>query len=297
MIQYFVALLGESQGPYTIEDLKHQNITQDTLIWYEGLSDWKRAEDIEEIRTALFTPISVPQNPPAKKPSFNYGLLILVLVLIICGSYILIVIYHSLSAAGDTSDLQQQENAEIQQIKDRTLYWNQCLVNKNYAELQKLYAQEVKYYLRTVPKLEVIQNKKYILDKSPNFNQSITGEILVTRMGNNTIRVQFSKRTTLKSKMLDIEAELIFIDEAGEWKIASEQDASTADLSDAHMLDLPGGARAVGAAVGDNQIAYLIPCHRVIHTDGKTGKYRWGNQRKTDILKWEGALNQEITLF
>jgi hypothetical protein len=235
MIQYFVARLGESQGPYTIEDLKDHNINQDTPIWYEGLSDWKRAEDIEEIRMALFTPVSVPETPPFKKPSFNYGLLILGLLLLICGSVFLIMKYHSLSLAVDTIDLQQKENTEIQQIKDRTLYWNQCLVNKNYAELQKLYAQEVKYYLRTVPNLEVIQNKKYYLDKTPNFNQSITGEILVTRMGNNTFRVQFSKRTTLKSKMVDLEAELIFIDEAGEWKIASEQDASTADLSDAHM--------------------------------------------------------------
>jgi len=69
MIQYFVARLGESHGPYTIEALKDQNITQDTLIWYEGLIDWKRAEDIEEIRMTLFTPISVPENPPAEKPS------------------------------------------------------------------------------------------------------------------------------------------------------------------------------------------------------------------------------------
>lgn len=237
MIQYFIARLGESHGPYTIEVLKDQNITQDTLIWYEGLGDWKRADDIEEIRMALFTPISVPENPPAKKPSFKYGLLILGLVLLFCGSLFLIVKYHSRSAAGGTNDLQQKENIEIQQIKDRTLYWNQCLVTKNYAELQKLYAQEVKYYLRTVPNLEVIQNKKYHLDKSPNFNQSITGEILVTRMGNNTIRVRFSKRTTLKSKMVELEAELIFIDEAGEWKIASEQDASTADLSDAPISD------------------------------------------------------------
>jgi len=78
-------------------------------------------------------------------------------------------------------------------------------------------------------------------------------------------------------------------------KIPSGKTSTYGEL--ANLLNISGGARAVGAAVGDNQIAYLIPCHRVIHTDGKTGKYRWGNQRKTDILKWEGALNQEITLF
>lgn len=65
----------------------------------------------------------------------------------------------------------------------------------------------------------------------------------------------------------------------------------------AHMLNLPGGARAVGAAVGDNTMAYLIPCHRVVHTDGKTGKYRWGKDLKIKLLIDEGSLKTENTLF
>jgi len=51
----------------------------------------------------------------------------------------------------------------------------------------------------------------------------------------------------------------------------------------------PSAARAVGAAVGQNSLAYLIPCHRVIRETGVLGGYRWGPVRKQIILVWEGA--------
>ena len=57
----------------------------------------------------------------------------------------------------------------------------------------------------------------------------------------------------------------------------------------ARKLNRPGAARAVGAAVGRNAIAYLIPCHRVIREEGTLGGYRWGPVRKEAILGWEGA--------
>jgi AraC family transcriptional regulator of adaptative response/methylated-DNA-[protein]-cysteine methyltransferase len=49
------------------------------------------------------------------------------------------------------------------------------------------------------------------------------------------------------------------------------------------------GARAVGAAVGDNPISFLIPCHRVIRKSGALGDYHWGAARKRAILGWEAA--------
>jgi AraC family transcriptional regulator of adaptative response/methylated-DNA-[protein]-cysteine methyltransferase len=45
--------------------------------------------------------------------------------------------------------------------------------------------------------------------------------------------------------------------------------------------------RAVGTAIGANPIAFLIPCHRVIRTDGRLGGYRWGLECKTKMLEWE----------
>jgi AraC family transcriptional regulator of adaptative response/methylated-DNA-[protein]-cysteine methyltransferase len=51
----------------------------------------------------------------------------------------------------------------------------------------------------------------------------------------------------------------------------------------------PKASRAVGAAVGDNPVAFLIPCHRVIKSTGSIGQYHWGSDRKTAIIGWESA--------
>jgi AraC family transcriptional regulator, regulatory protein of adaptative response / methylated-DNA-[protein]-cysteine methyltransferase len=51
----------------------------------------------------------------------------------------------------------------------------------------------------------------------------------------------------------------------------------------------PKASRAVGTAIGDNPIAYLIPCHRVIQSSGVFGGYMWGPKRKTAIIGWEGV--------
>lgn len=57
----------------------------------------------------------------------------------------------------------------------------------------------------------------------------------------------------------------------------------------AAIVGKPAAVRAVGTAIGANPISYLIPCHRVIRTDGKLGGYRWGLERKLQMLKTEGV--------
>lgn len=52
----------------------------------------------------------------------------------------------------------------------------------------------------------------------------------------------------------------------------------------------PRAVRAVGSAVGDNPIAYLIPCHRVIRKSGEFGNYNYGSARKKAILAREIAV-------
>lgn len=55
----------------------------------------------------------------------------------------------------------------------------------------------------------------------------------------------------------------------------------------ARAIGKPQAVRAVGSACGANGIAYLIPCHRVLASDGALGGYRWGTGRKEAMLLHE----------
>ncbi len=57
----------------------------------------------------------------------------------------------------------------------------------------------------------------------------------------------------------------------------------------ADNIQHPKASRAVGSAVGDNPVAFLIPCHRVIRSTGEFGQYHWGETRKSAIIGWEAA--------
>lgn len=57
----------------------------------------------------------------------------------------------------------------------------------------------------------------------------------------------------------------------------------------AAQIQKPAAFRAVGTAIGDNPVAFLIPCHRVIQSTGAFGQYHWGSNRKTAIIGWEAA--------
>jgi AraC family transcriptional regulator of adaptative response/methylated-DNA-[protein]-cysteine methyltransferase len=63
--------------------------------------------------------------------------------------------------------------------------------------------------------------------------------------------------------------------------------ASYHDIASA--VGIPEASRAVGTAVAQNPIAYLIPCHRVIRKSGAFGEYKWGTSRKKAMLLWETA--------
>ena len=55
------------------------------------------------------------------------------------------------------------------------------------------------------------------------------------------------------------------------------------------LVRAPQSERAIGNAVANNCVAYLIPCHRVIRKTGLPGGYRWGEARKLAMLGWEAA--------
>jgi AraC family transcriptional regulator of adaptative response/methylated-DNA-[protein]-cysteine methyltransferase len=70
-------------------------------------------------------------------------------------------------------------------------------------------------------------------------------------------------------------------------KIPPGETRSYADIAAA--IGEPGAVRAVGTANGSNPIAILVPCHRVIRSDGTLGGYAGGLDRKRQLLAAEGA--------
>lgn len=63
----------------------------------------------------------------------------------------------------------------------------------------------------------------------------------------------------------------------------------------ARLIDAPGAARAVGGAVGRNQVGLVIPCHRVIAGDGTIGGYggSWIGEREANIALKRALLAHE----
>jgi AraC family transcriptional regulator of adaptative response/methylated-DNA-[protein]-cysteine methyltransferase len=62
----------------------------------------------------------------------------------------------------------------------------------------------------------------------------------------------------------------------------------------ATQIQKPTASRAVGTAIGDNPVAFLIPCHRVIQSTGAFGQYHWGSSRKTAMIGWEAAQTNKV---
>jgi AraC family transcriptional regulator of adaptative response/methylated-DNA-[protein]-cysteine methyltransferase len=61
----------------------------------------------------------------------------------------------------------------------------------------------------------------------------------------------------------------------------------------AREIGSPTAYRAVANACGDNHIAVLVPCHRVVRSDGGMGGYKWGLERKHRLLECESAADGE----
>lgn len=55
----------------------------------------------------------------------------------------------------------------------------------------------------------------------------------------------------------------------------------------ARLAGYPNAIRAVGSAVAQNPVGYIIPCHRVVRSNGCIGEYHWGPERKKAIIDWE----------
>jgi AraC family transcriptional regulator of adaptative response/methylated-DNA-[protein]-cysteine methyltransferase len=62
----------------------------------------------------------------------------------------------------------------------------------------------------------------------------------------------------------------------------------------AQRLGNPGAVRAVASACGANRVGVLVPCHRILRSDGGLGGYRWGLERKRALLAAERSRGKRL---
>ena len=89
---------------------------------------------------------------------------------------------------------------------------------------------------------------------------------------------------------LDLEAGTAFQQSVWRALLAIPHGATTNYGALSRGLGAPNAARAVGAAVGRNPVSIVVPCHRVLGTGGALTGYAGGVDRKSALLKLEGAL-------
>ena len=77
-------------------------------------------------------------------------------------------------------------------------------------------------------------------------------------------------------------------------RIPAGETRSYADIAAA--VGKPGAVRAAGSANGANHVAVLIPCHRVVRSDGSLGGYAYGLERKRRLLDAEGHCDSSPAL-
>ena len=70
--KFYIAVNGNQAGPYTFDQLRSQNVTPDTLVWFAGQPDWAKASTIPQLQT-LFVSQQQPYQQPQQPQQPQYG--------------------------------------------------------------------------------------------------------------------------------------------------------------------------------------------------------------------------------
>lgn len=100
----------------------------------------------------------------------------------------------------------------------------------------------------------------------------------------------FAGERTTFDLPLDLRAGTAFQQSVWDALLAIPRGGTTSYGELARRLGKPQAARAIGAAVGRNPVSVVVPCHRVLGTDGTLTGYAGGLERKTALLQLEGVL-------
>jgi methylated-DNA-[protein]-cysteine S-methyltransferase len=104
------------------------------------------------------------------------------------------------------------------------------------------------------------------------------------------LRDYFAGKRTSFDLPLDLQVGTAFQQSVWRALLAIPHGATTSYASLGRGIGAPTASRAVGAAVGRNPLSIVVPCHRVLGTGGALTGYAGGLERKSALLKLEGAI-------
>lgn len=123
------------------------------------------------------------------------------------------------------------------------------------------------------PKAELVRVDSELSDWMSNLLRRLEGEVDLPDLPIDVRTTAFQRRVYEELQRIP----------AGETRTYSQIAKKLGDES---------GRRAVARACATNEVAVLIPCHRVVRTDGGMGGYRWGIERKEELLAAEREKSQ-----
>jgi len=128
MSKFYIHIDDQQQGPFTTDELKDLKIARETMVWFEGEEDWKKAVEIEELQEIFKSippplvnkeiedaKISIDKEKPSRKKKGLTVVVIVILLIGALGSY-----WYIIQQAKQVEMLRQieEQKIKIQELED-----------------------------------------------------------------------------------------------------------------------------------------------------------------------------------
>jgi methylated-DNA-[protein]-cysteine S-methyltransferase len=130
------------------------------------------------------------------------------------------------------------------------------------------------------------EGQRHLPDHS---NWPVQAEHPVLRRAQAQLAEYFAGRRSSFDLPLDLQGGTAFQRSVWDALLAIPRGGTTSYGVLSRSIGQPAAVRAVGAAVGRNPLSIVVPCHRVVGADGSLTGYAGGLERKTALLRLEGA--------
>ena len=120
------------------------------------------------------------------------------------------------------------------------------------------------------------------------------GEHPVLKLASQQLAEYFAGQRSQFNVPLDLRCGTVFQQSVWQALLTIPQGGTESYGEVSRRIGNPAAVRAVGGAIGRNPVSIIVPCHRVMGSNGSLTGYAGGLERKTALLRLEGALQEEL---